>query len=94
MTSRQRLASRRAIQGAIARVGMENLALLKKEIDKSYPFGERAYYPYKIWLEERRKYFLDLGIYHKFPDGRSKKIKPRIKHDYVSPGQLSLFDFE
>lgn len=25
-----------------------------KRIDAAYPFGERRYYPYKAWLQERR----------------------------------------
>lgn len=28
----------------------------KKAIDAVYPFVERKHYPYKMWLEERRKY--------------------------------------
>ena len=35
---------------------------IKKLISESYPFGERANHPYKIWLDERRKVFLALGI--------------------------------
>lgn len=30
----------------------------RKAISAAYPFGERALYPYKIWLEEVRKYFV------------------------------------
>lgn len=28
---------------------------LRKKISKAYPFGERKYHPYKIWLDEVRK---------------------------------------
>lgn len=35
---------------------------IKKLIDESYPFDVRANHPYKIWLDERRKVFLSLGI--------------------------------
>ncbi len=34
--------------------GLEGKAL-EKAIFDSYPFGERAYTPYKVWCEERRK---------------------------------------
>lgn len=30
-------------------------AELKKLISKKYPFGERAYHPYKIWLDEVKR---------------------------------------
>lgn len=29
-----------------------------KLIDGFYPFGQRAHFPYKVWLEERRKVVL------------------------------------
>jgi hypothetical protein len=32
-----------------------------KVIDAAYPFGQRAFHPYKIWLEERRAYLLRHG---------------------------------
>lgn len=28
---------------------------LRKKISKAYPFGERKYHPYKIWLDEVRR---------------------------------------
>ena len=28
----------------------------KAAIDAAYPFGERAHWPYKVWLRERRAY--------------------------------------
>ena len=28
---------------------------LHKKISKAYPFGERKYHPYKIWLDEVHK---------------------------------------
>lgn len=34
--------------------GLEGAALEKALYD-SYPFGERAYTPYRVWCEERRK---------------------------------------
>ncbi len=34
--------------------GLEGKALEKALFD-SYPFGQRAYTPYKVWCEERRK---------------------------------------
>lgn len=34
--------------------GLEGKAL-EKALSDSYPFGQRAYTPYKVWCEERRK---------------------------------------
>lgn len=31
-----------------------------KSIDRAYPFGERKYLPYKMWLEARREVIADL----------------------------------
>ena len=28
---------------------------LRRKISKAYPFGERKYHPYKIWLDEVRR---------------------------------------
>jgi len=30
---------------------------LRKKLSEAYPFGERRYHPYKIWLSEINKYF-------------------------------------
>lgn len=34
--------------------GLDDAATLK-HVDAAYPFGERAYHPYKMWLSERRR---------------------------------------
>jgi hypothetical protein len=31
------------------------LAELKTALREAYPFGQRAYFPYKVWCEEQRK---------------------------------------
>lgn len=87
-----RLAAREAIEKAINSLPPDcDRAQLKKVIDQAYPFAVRKYHPYKIWLSERREYFLELGIYKarpaKMPNfkRKGKKVVP------VSPGQLSLF---
>ncbi len=56
MTSRHEIA-RRAIESAALGIPDEaTFAERKKAIDAVYPFGERAYYPYKAWLKARRAY--------------------------------------
>jgi hypothetical protein len=37
------------------------LAERKKAIDAAYPFGQRKYHPYKMWLLERRLYLIHHG---------------------------------
>jgi hypothetical protein len=54
--------------------------LLKKQIDAAYPFYERRCYPYKAWLQERRRVFMALGI----------PIVSR-RHNQPESNQLSLF---
>jgi len=50
--SRWRLAARKAIQKAIAENAGKSEKEVRKAISDAYPFGERARYPYKIWLDE------------------------------------------
>ncbi|MDB9372801.1 hypothetical protein [Nodularia sphaerocarpa] len=89
MTSPWRSAARQAIQSAIASVPNGDLSDLKRAIDAAYPFSSRKYYPYKVWLSERRAYFNLLGLTTKA--NPPKKKKPGIKCDRTSPGQLKLF---
>lgn len=37
------------------------LAERMKAVDAAYPFGERAYSPYKTWLKARREYLCRYG---------------------------------
>ncbi len=45
------------------------LAERTKAIDEAYPFGQRQYHPYKMWLIERRAYLGKHGYV-----GKSKKL--------------------
>jgi hypothetical protein len=40
------------IYNIIQEVGTSDEKLLKKRLYEAYPFGERAYHPYKIWCDE------------------------------------------
>lgn len=47
-------------------------SVIRKALIDGYPFGERAMYPYKIWLDEiqrQRKTFK-----HKFVDAQSERL--------------------
>lgn len=33
-----------------------------KAVDAAYPFGERAYWPYKAWLKARRELLVGAGL--------------------------------
>lgn len=60
----------------IAKAIAENLGKPEKEIRKAlrraYPFGERKYHPYKIWLDEIR---VQLGLKTFHPSGRQSRTK-------------------
>jgi hypothetical protein len=55
-------AARRTIQ-EVHRGLPENATLAERQaaIDAAYPFGERAYSPYKTWLRARREYLFRYG---------------------------------
>jgi len=38
----------------IEQVGKEDMKSLRKALRDAYPWGERKYHPYKIWLDEIR----------------------------------------
>ncbi len=55
--SNWRLASRRTIEEVVAEHGGLPEKDLRKKISDAYPFGERAMWPYKVWLSEVKAYF-------------------------------------
>jgi len=60
------------ISSAIKKAQAENLDI-KKTIDAAYPFGERAYHPYRIWLSQRRIALEHFNLYHKkYPTDSSR----------------------
>lgn len=93
MTSKWRIVARAAIQKAIAALPTDSSREeLKKAIDRAYPFTIRDYHPYKIWLDERKSYFMELGIIDR-PKSNPRNFRKRPKKPIVvSPGQLNLFD--
>lgn len=63
----------------------------KREIENAvkdaYPFGERAYRPYKIWLEECNKTLTSIGVRAPINKANKAKRKPLID----DPRQVRLF---
>ena len=64
LVSRQTISSwRRESRAVIERAACEGIAMgleddaLVKHVRAAYPFGERAMWPYKIWLDEVRRSF-------------------------------------
>lgn len=55
MTSTWRRRARAAIEHALADVNLADVEAVTAAIDAAYPFGERAMWPYKMWLLERRR---------------------------------------
>ncbi len=60
--SQWRTFSQIAIKKAIDDCKSQDKTEIRKAIDAAFPFGERAYHPYKIWLSERKRYLAHLGI--------------------------------
>lgn len=53
------------IRRVILEVGRDDEKKLRKALREAYPFGERAYTPYKIWLDEIKR---QVGTRNKGPD--------------------------
>jgi hypothetical protein len=61
-TSHWRLKSREVIGRAMQEyVGPMSAADIKEYLSPFYPFGERKYTPYKIWLQEVNHYLSQIG---------------------------------
>ena len=48
--------ARPIIVKVIKRVGLKDKKALKKALYDAYPFGQRKYHPYKIWLDEIKRH--------------------------------------
>lgn len=79
-----------AARAAIARVHNAlpkgaSLAERTAAVDAAYPFGERAYSPYKTWLRARREYLCRYGYR---PKGKPLAESPmeRMMRRASSPG--------
>lgn len=54
--------ARRVIYEAVKDIPEETpLKERKAVVDAAYPFGERKYFPYKMWLKERKAYLVKYG---------------------------------
>ena len=53
------------IRNVILTIGREDEKKLRKALFDAYPFGERKYTPYKIWLDEIKR---QVGSKKKGPD--------------------------
>lgn len=67
----------------------DELKDLKSLISKAYPFGQRHYYPYHVWLKEVKA---QMRYLKGLPPLNLKSAKTRLKNAPIPPGQLSLFD--
>ncbi len=66
------------IHPIIAATGTNDMPLLKRRLFEAYPFGQRKYYPYKIWCEEIRR---QLGIMpYKRKSGHADPVPPEQGH--------------
>lgn len=44
--------ARPIVAQVIEEVGAEDMVLLRKKLSMAYPFGQKKYYPYDVWLDE------------------------------------------
>lgn len=44
--------ARPIIAAVIARVGKSDLPALRRALREAFPWGERKYHPYRMWLDE------------------------------------------
>ena len=70
------------IRDTIIRYGTDDIKLLRKKLREAYPFGERKYWPYKVWLDEINT---QLGL--KPP----KPPRSTYQKEQLDPNQMSLF---
>lgn len=54
---------------------------LRKALCEAYPFGQKAYHPYKIWCDEIK---FQLGL-------KPAKVPPHERQPDPLPGQKELF---
>ncbi len=64
-----RIHAAQVIAKVIQEVGTEDPVALKKAIRKAYPFGERKYWPYKVWLSEVQRQLNPAPAAEPGPDG-------------------------
>ena len=62
---------------------------LESLISKAYPFGQRKYYPYEVWLQEVKE---NIRRLEGLPPLNLRSVKTRLKNAPIPPGQLSLFN--
>lgn len=56
--SNWRAYSKKVIAEVTSDKGISDPETLEKAIRAAYPFGERAHWPYKVWLEEVRRHMI------------------------------------
>lgn len=55
MQSRWRLRARQVVALVLRETQGQDEAAIRKALREAYPFGERKYWPYKVWLDEIRR---------------------------------------
>ena len=78
-------AARPIIANVIREHGREDTPELRKALFDAYPFGQRKYWPYQVWLDEIK---VQLGTKKKLQSKRAKKKQHKCE---VPKDQLKLF---
>lgn len=69
----------------IARVGTSDIKQLRRALQAAYPFGERAYTPYKMWLKEVNARLAPLGSRQRFAQAQKQGEFPLFKETASGP---------
>ena len=60
------------IRAVIDREGRDDMKKLRKALRDAYPFGERKYYPYKVWCDEVKRQVGTMPKHDMFNEGENK----------------------
>lgn len=73
------------IAEVIRRVGKDDMKALRAALREAYPYGERKYHPYKVWLDEIKRQLAPPVL------KPTKECRPIPKSE-CDPNQMSLFE--
>ena len=62
---------------------------IRKALREAYPFGQKKYWPYKVWLDEINRQLIKFGLI----EAKDKKQKSKKTYTPEEP-QIDLFNFQ
>ncbi len=74
MTSNWRTIAARVIDRVLDDVGIDKEERTRAALRAAYPFGERKYYPYRVWLDECKRRVADRRRLNGFVSGYNSQV--------------------